>query len=61
MLTVIDDGVGFTGTPDGAGHDGLSNMKRRARELGGSLTIQSAPGSGTRIRLDAPLPAGAGA
>jgi signal transduction histidine kinase/ligand-binding sensor domain-containing protein len=57
ILTVRDDGSGFGATPDGVGHHGLSNMKRRASALGGSLTMRSDPGSGTTATLDVPLPA----
>jgi signal transduction histidine kinase len=34
---------------------GLIGMTERARMLGGSVLIDSAPGKGTRIRLDLPL------
>jgi signal transduction histidine kinase/ligand-binding sensor domain-containing protein len=49
-LEVTDDGRGFdpAGSPDG---NGLSNMRRRARRLGGALDVMSAPGAGTRVRL----------
>jgi two-component system, NarL family, sensor kinase len=46
-LTVTDDGVGFgTDTIPGVG---LSSMRERAEELGGTLAVESRPGSGTRI------------
>jgi signal transduction histidine kinase/ligand-binding sensor domain-containing protein len=49
-LEIADDGIGFDPT---TAHDrgglGLSAMEERAAELGGRLTVQSAPGSGTRI------------
>jgi serine/threonine-protein kinase RsbW/stage II sporulation protein AB (anti-sigma F factor) len=44
---VRDDGPGFV--PDGNGHRGLANMRDRLEVIGGHLTIDSAPGSGTRI------------
>jgi signal transduction histidine kinase len=34
---------------------GLYNMEQRARQIGGKLEIISAPGSGTRILIDAPI------
>jgi signal transduction histidine kinase len=34
---------------------GLSNMKYRAAAIGGSLTVKSHPGAGTRICCDFPL------
>lgn len=55
ILTVKDDGVGFDPDHhDGAGR-GLRNMGERARRLGGSLSIESAPGQGTRITVAVPL------
>lgn len=52
-LSIADDGVGFL--PDSAlnqsGHFGLRGMRTRAQKLGGKLTITSAPGAGTTIRI----------
>lgn len=53
---VEDDGVGLEYPPEGGGH-GLGSMKRRAAQLGGSLAIDSAPGKGTCLRVEAPLSA----
>lgn len=54
-LEVIDNGAGFRYQPgfEISGHAGLGlrNMKTRAKELGGELEIDTAPGSGTRIHL----------
>jgi anti-sigma regulatory factor (Ser/Thr protein kinase) len=44
---VRDDGPGFV--PDDRGHGGLANMRDRLEVVGGRLTIDSAPGGGTRI------------
>jgi DNA-binding NarL/FixJ family response regulator/two-component sensor histidine kinase len=58
-LTVEDDGKGFV--PDQTGRErqpaglGLSGMRERAALLGGTLTIESAPGVGTCIALDVPI------
>jgi signal transduction histidine kinase len=51
-LEVSDDGVGF----DEAGTAGLGlrSMSDRAQSVGGSLTVASAPGQGTTIRLEVP-------
>lgn len=51
-----DDGKGFTPGPPSSGHEweptrGLRNMKHRAEQAGGSLTIRTAPGKGTRISV----------
>lgn len=53
-LTLQDDGCGFDTTRE---HDGfgLLGMQERAREMGGLLAIESAPGSGTTIRIQVPL------
>jgi signal transduction histidine kinase len=49
-----DDGRGFDRTVKSGGH-GIDSMKRRARELGGELRLESRPGHGTRIRLQVPM------
>lgn len=43
------------GSETGARGMGLNTMKRRASDLGASLEVQSAPGKGTRIRVEVPL------
>jgi signal transduction histidine kinase len=51
-LEVVDDGQGFD--PDAVsdrGGMGLASMRERAEKLGGSLTVLSAPGEGTRIKV----------
>ena len=53
-----DDGRGFdvrAGARDGAGGRGLVNMRLRAERLGGTLTVESSPASGTRFVLRMPL------
>ena len=54
MVEVSDDGAGFL--PDEARlrsrHLGLTSMEERAGELGGRLSILSAPGTGTKVRLE---------
>ena len=58
---VRDDGRGFTaaesGTAsgDGAGGQGLENMRRRVGQLGGVFSIESSPGQGTLLKLIIPL------
>lgn len=60
-LDVIDDGVGFDSnqalyeTPEGG--FGLRAMRQRVEQLGGSLTIESAPGQGTTLVAELPLTA----
>lgn len=49
---VIDDGLGFDpGQALGPSHVGLKIMLERAQRVGAVLSIDSAPGSGTRISL----------
>jgi ligand-binding sensor domain-containing protein len=51
-LRVRDDGAGFDETKVKLGN-GLRNLRRRTEELGGTLAIDSAPGSGTTVTLTA--------
>ena len=54
VLKVSDNGRGFE--PGSAAHgNGLSNMHRRAKNLGGELLLVSSPGIGTTVILQAPL------
>ena len=53
-LVVRDDGKGVETERASRGH-GLENMRRRARELGGELQVDSAQGRGTTIRLEVPV------
>ncbi len=52
LLTVDDNGIGWE-VNRGNGR-GLSNMKRRAEEIGGTLTVSS--GQGSKVRVDIRLP-----
>ena len=55
QLEIADDGRGFKLGADVAhGHHGLANMRARAEALGGSINIQTAPGTGTRIIVAVP-------
>jgi len=59
-LAVRDNGHGFRrpkiiGDLAGTGRLGLLGMQERARLLGGSLTIRSAPGRGTTVEVEAPV------
>lgn len=53
-LEIHDDGKGFDPAAVGGGM-GLTSMRERARTVGGSLAITSAPGKGTRITLKVPV------
>jgi signal transduction histidine kinase len=47
LLGVADDGRGFD--PDGASAGALAGLRDRIRALGGTVTVASTPGSGTRV------------
>ena len=55
-LAIRDDGEGFDAEAIEAGHHGLVGMRERARLIGGRLRVESGPGQGTLISLDARLP-----
>ena len=54
-LEISDDGIGFEPRGDFPGHLGLRSMRERAQRVGGTLEVQSAPGTGTRVRAGIPL------
>jgi two-component system nitrate/nitrite sensor histidine kinase NarX len=62
-IVISDDGRGFDVAETLLGHDGygLHTMRERMELVGGTLTIDSAPGRGTRIIAIMPRPAQAGA
>jgi signal transduction histidine kinase len=55
LVQIEDDGVGFS--PGGAPRAqtaGLTGMKERAHLVGGTISIESTPGAGTRVAVDLP-------
>ena len=60
-LSVDDDGRGFSATTLGEraddGHVGLRALAGLVADLGGSLTVRSAPGEGTRVEVSIPIDA----
>jgi signal transduction histidine kinase len=54
ILTIADDGAGFDVADAGRDGLGLSSMRDRAEAVGAALTIESAPGSGTVIKVEVP-------
>ncbi|MEU0738170.1 sensor histidine kinase [Streptomyces sp. NPDC006134] len=60
VLDIADDGHGFDpavppGAPAGVRGHGLPAMRARLRQLGGTLTVESAPGEGTVLSAAVPL------
>jgi ligand-binding sensor domain-containing protein/signal transduction histidine kinase len=61
-LEVRDDGRGFEmtrGVDSPPGHYGLTGMRERADVIGGTLEVNSEPGSGTTVRLQVMTPGAA--
>ena len=56
-LDIEDDGRGFSPAA-ASGGIGLSGMRERATDLGGKFIVDSAVGSGTRLRVEVPLLSG---
>jgi two-component system nitrate/nitrite sensor histidine kinase NarX len=54
-LVVTDDGCGPGPPVVEEGHQGLRNMRERARRLGGRLAVEADPRGGTRVALEVPL------
>lgn len=52
-LEVVDDGRGISDTRSAG--VGMTSMRERADELGGTLTIEPAPGGGTRLMAELPI------
>jgi signal transduction histidine kinase len=61
-LEIEDDGCGFgfsgrmTGAEMDATHQGPQVIRERVRQIGGELTIESAPGRGARLQITLPQP-----
>ena len=53
-IEVRDDGVGFDPGQQHESAHGLTGMRYRVEAAGGQLTVDSAPGRGTRIRASLP-------
>jgi signal transduction histidine kinase len=54
-LEVQDWGIGFNPEAVEKGHFGLEGIRQRVRLLGGRLTIESTPGSGTLVQVVVPI------
>lgn len=51
-----DNGCGFDPVARSTAGNGLTNLRRRIRDLGGTLELQSSPGAGFRVEFRVPLP-----
>ena len=52
LLTVVDDGIGFhVDRMPAEGHYGVTGMRERMEQIGGSFALDSAPLAGTRVTL----------
>lgn len=54
-LVIVDNGIGFDSATVPDGRFGLIGINERARLLGGTAELCSAPGEGTLIRVQVPL------
>jgi PAS domain S-box-containing protein len=54
-LEIADDGIGFDPQQMRLGGFGMKSMYERAKLLGGSLSIDSSPGAGTRVHFTAEM------
>ena len=58
VVLIVDDGVGFSAGARPRSdfpQFGLSTMRERAESIGGTLNIDSTPGSGTTVRFELPV------
>jgi signal transduction histidine kinase len=55
VLEIADNGKGFEVADNYPGHLGLKSMQERARQLGGQVSIDSAPGAGVTVRVTLPI------
>ena len=55
FLKIMDNGQGFDVNKQNTGSYGLSNMKERASEIGGSVKIISILGKGSSIEVKVPI------
>lgn len=56
-LSIVDEGTGFdpaTLSSENGVHWGLTTMRERTEALGGDMLVESVPGGGTRVVVEAP-------
>lgn len=54
-MTVRDNGVGFDVSVEKKFSEGLTNMRKRMEDVGGTCVVESTPGSGTTVTAVVPL------
>ena len=57
QVQVQDDGVGFDASAKSVGRHGLSGMRYRVESHGGTMQVITAPGQGTTVQAQLPVPA----
>ena len=50
-ISIVDNGRGFDPATQPKGHYGVLGMRERAQEIGGELTVESAPDRGSRVTI----------
>ena len=57
-LSIADDGRGFDAEEAAKieGHFGLKTMRERAESIGARFELATAPGAGSRVTVELPLP-----
>jgi ligand-binding sensor domain-containing protein/signal transduction histidine kinase len=55
VLTIEDDGTGLRPEDKPTGGTGISNMRRRSGQLGGSMQLTSKPGEGCSVAIRFPI------
>ena len=55
-ILIEDNGKGFTVGKRLQSGDGLENMDKRIADIGGTFRVESAPGDGTRVAIEVPMP-----
>jgi signal transduction histidine kinase len=55
VLSVEDDGIGFSGAQEAGAGLGLVGMRERVASVDGALDIESKRGAGTRLTVEIPL------
>jgi signal transduction histidine kinase len=56
IVTIEDNGAGFTDSTATQAHRGSANMRQRLEQIGGTFERRSAPGGGTTVTFTLPLP-----